>query len=263
MSLLRNQPVNPLNNSAVVAEQAQPVEVIHQEIPVETAPVAYQNPSVASTGYVQPVQSTAVAPAATHFPAQSFGAPQAQFNDGLDDDVELGFGALPRIKLDKGFFYMDEARFGESFECNIFQKRSQFVYRSKKGEGKDVEVAYSYEDFHVNPNALSSKGEPIASLWNRWKGMGHEPAVSENYEVAVMILSGEAEGQVVILSVSPGSKTRFDGYLKVTKMSKGLRLNQVVTKVSVGALLKGKDNITWNPWNFEYVRPYQPAAQAA
>lgn len=246
MSLLRNQAVNPLNTPAVVAEQAPPVDFIHAEIPAAPIPVAYQN--------------TEVAFATNHFPAQSF---EAQFNDGLDDDVELGFGSLPRIKLDKGFFYLDEARFGENFECNIFQKRSQFVYRSKKGEGKDVQVAYSWDNIDVNPHAVSSKGEPIASLWNRWRAEGHEPQKSETYEVAAMILGGEAEGQVVIMSVSAGSKAKFDGYLKVTKLSKGLRLNQVVTKVSVGPLLKSQEGHTWNPWVFEYGRPYQQTAQAA
>lgn len=253
MSLLRKQPVNPLNNP-VVAEEAAPVAEVYPE----------EN-HVVSTGYVQPVvQSTGLVPANNTLPVQGYsGAPQAQFNDGLDDDVELGFGALPRIKLDKGFFYMDETRFGESFECNIFQKRSQFVYRSKKGEGKDVQVAYSWDDLKTNPDAISSKGEYIAALCNKWKAEGHEPVKSETYEVAAMIIGGEADGQVVIMSVSSGSREKFNGYLKVTKMAKGLRLNQVVTRVSVGALLKHQEGHTWNPWNFEYVRPYQQPAQAA
>jgi hypothetical protein len=247
MSLLRNQqPVNPLNRAA--PEQALDTEtssyVQHEELPAETPQhVAMQ----------QADQAYEVVPAQSRLPVQA-SAP-AQFDDGLGDDVELGFGALPRVKLDKGFFWLDDQRMGEEFECHIFQKRDQYVYHNKKGN--DAQVAWSYEDIDKNPNAVTTKGEPLAAVLNRWKAEGHDtPRKNLTYEVAAMIIGGEYDGAVVMLSVPSASTKKFDGYKKVTSLTKGLRLNQIVTKAKIGPIIKVDDG-TFQPWVFEYARPYQ------
>lgn len=248
MSLLRNQqPVNPLNRAA--PEQALDTESVYPAYAQEeTPPQAYpqEEPLPAETPqHVAMRSSQAVAQA----------APPAQFDDGLGDDVELGFGALPRIKLDKGFFWLDDQRMGEEFECHIFQKRDQFVYHNKKGN--DAQVAWSYDDIDKNPNAVTTKGEPLAAVLNRWRAEGHDtPRKAMTYEVAAMIIGGEYDGVVATLSVPSASTKKFDGYKKVTSLTKGLRLNQLVTKAKIGPIIKVDDG-TFQPWVFEYARPYQ------
>lgn len=244
MSLLRNQPVNPLNNPAVVAEQAPPVDVIEQEITVETAPVAYQN--------------TAVAPAALPLPVQ---ASQGHFNDGFDDlDDELGFGSFSRIKLDAGIFWLDDQKFGTSFNCNIFQVRKVYIHRSME-QGDDAQAVWSYEDFDQNPNAMTTNGEPVASVLSRWRAEGHDPVKRITYEAAATIIGGEHDGHIATLSIPQASTKKFAGYSKVMTMTKGLRVPQVVTKVSVGDPIKSGSR-SFQPWVFEYAGVHQ-AAQAA
>lgn len=245
MSLLRNQPVNPLNKPAV-AEQAPPVQELDQvtmaTLPAETAEhIAHQ-----------------VIPATNPLPVQ---ASQGHFNDGFDDlDEELGFGSFSRIKLDSGIFWLDDQKFGTSFNCNIFQVRKVYIHRSKE-QGDDAQAVWCYEDFDQNPNAMTTNGEPVASVLSRWRAEGHDPVKRITYEAAATIVGGEHDGQIATLSIPQASTKKFAGYSKVMTMTKGLRVPQVITKVSVGDPIKSGTR-SFQPWVFEYAGVYQ-AAQAA
>lgn len=246
MTLLRNQPVNPLNNPTVAAPAA-PVE---QPIP----PVAsYEEPQ--TTGYLQPAANAL--PAVTPLPVQA-----SQFNDGFDDlDDEIGFGSFSRVKLDSGIFWFDEDKMGSEFTCNIFQVKKVYIHRSKE-EGSDAQAVWSYEDITKNPNAVTTAGEPVAQVIARWKAEGHSPVVRNTLEAAAMIIGGEHDGAVAMLAIPQTSAKKFAGYSKVLGVTKGRRVPQVITKVGVGSPIKTGTR-TFQPWTFEAVGDYQPQNQAA
>lgn len=263
MSLLRNQPVNPLNNP-VVADQApavEPTTTTGYAQPVANDPmaaVAYAAPAQVPAQFHQPSQ---VVPAVSPLPLASVSA----FNDGFDDlDGDVGYGSFPRVKLDSGTFWMDDQTIGTEFVCNIFYIRNQYIWRMDDGDDDDADVVWTYDDISQNPNALTTRGEPLGDILADWRAQGHNPTRRDIYEASATIIGGQYDGALVLLSIPPTSKPRFAGYkVKVHQLMR-TRIPNVLTKVSAGSPIKSKKGSrTFQPWTFEFAGAYQPSSQAA
>lgn len=247
MSLLRSQPVNPLN-SAPAPEQAAFEQAPAQPMPEQ--PV-YQQP-FQTAGYAQPIPQQAVAPVQGFNPLATYAGASA--NDGFDD-LDTGFGSFPRVKLDGNVFKIDSEKLGTEFIANLFQVRAVFVYRDRKATDGSAKVAYTYD--HV----LTTKGERLEMILNQWKSDGVlTPEIEERTEAAATILEGPHAGMVVMLSIPKQSSKKLAGYRDILKHTKGRRVPQVRTRVFVGdSISTGSTSFT--PWAFEYAGDF--VAQAA
>ena len=163
------------------------------------------------------------------------------------NDLDFGFGAFPTVTLDKGEFEVSDGsvELGTEFDCKILQYKSKYFYRSYVSD-TDVEFFYSFDQ------VSTTAGESVADVLAQWKEEGRPAHTVKKYLEVTAILSGENEGTIVLLSVSPSSVARFSGYVAgELNAVRGIHYKNVITTVSVGAKLT-KVKFPFRPWAFSF-----------
>lgn len=234
--LLRN-PVNPLNNvsGAVVAETQ--VDTATGEIISSADPV------------VETSQQTAVATA--HPSAVAAVAPTTQMlpitdNDGFDD-LDLGFGAFPRVKLEAGKFWVGSEIYGDKLIAHIAKIQKVYVIRDRADQNdKGGRAIWSYD------GTYTTTGESVEAVKAKWASEGFTaPVVRETGEAVALLKDGKLAGKVVMLSIPQQSMNKLAGYHKELQLTRGKRVSEVLTEVAVGDPVKAGSG-TFTPWNFNY-----------
>ncbi len=155
-------------------------------------------------------------------------------------DNKLGFGAFPRVKLDKDKFAVGEEGEIDDFLFKSFGAASRYAY---KNEAKEV--------FFSQDGITATDGRTVESIIADWNAEG-SPLVSRSEYVDVFgkILSGQFEGTYVVLSVPPVSVSRLAGLRAILQQTEGKDLNDVTLKIEKGAKIKTKKGDTFYPWKF-------------
>jgi hypothetical protein len=194
--------------------------------------------------------STEIAPA----PAASgmtINAPIAGFED-VDDDI--GYGSYPVLKLD-GKDFMCEGETFETVDVVLLEQRNKFLYKARPGkQDEEVPVAYSYDE------RTTVTGRPLTELFAEWQDAGEmeegaSPIVAKYKEVVAEVRNSgsELDGELVLLSVPPASRSRLAGYIKKLAM-KRMVPQSVITRCQPGnKVVRGKTS--FYPWDFKLVGP--------
>jgi hypothetical protein len=189
---------------------------------------------------------------------------QSMADDGMDG-LDLGFGAFPIITLGTdGEFSSNDLGNLDPKEFNCIVMRSTAKYICKNGlQDNDPKADFFYTTYHPNfaPNEppLTGGGKPIEDILTEWKVQSWTPVWKKYVEVLVQIVGGDHDGAVAMLSVPPTSISRLGGYIALQKMQHGLRQDQYITRVSVGAKITTAAQ-PFRPWSFSYAGPREMAA---
>lgn len=246
-------------NKSKPAESLQPVKTEetpaaalqdHSEAPSDTpwsddaVPDALA-PTQVSTGAVRPPVTT----------GNAGGVMAGLSGDGFDSlDNQIGFGSFPIIKLDKDKFDVNGEQL-DDFDCVMLQARSKWIH--KVGEKDNESIFYSYDNEH------DTGGRTVTSRYAEWKNEGYDVKsvdVREYMEVMVKVIGTSLDGQLALLSVPPASVKRLGGYRAETRLSKGAKLNEVITKCTKAPLVKISAKVSFYPWNFKFVSKLSEAA---
>lgn len=178
-------------------------------------------------------------------------APIAGFED-VDDDI--GYGSFPVLKLD-GKDFMCEGETFETVDVVLLEQHNKFLYKARQGtQDEEVPVAYSYDE------RTTVTGRPLTELFDEWRAAGEmeegaSPIVAKYKEVVAEVRNtGTAlDGELVLLSVPPASRSRLAGYIKKLAM-KRMTPQSVVTRCQPGnKVVRGKTS--FYPWDFKLVGP--------
>lgn len=161
--------------------------------------------------------------------------------------LTVGPGAFPQITLqNEGEFHSSEGwEMGTEFLCQVMGSREKYIVKNTKCEQRDEDFVYTY-DQKTNVNS----GEPIERTLKEWADNGWGYEVKPYLEVSAMLLDGDHEGELVLLSIPPSGISRFSGYC-VRLEFKGKNPADVVTRVFVGGKVdRGKGKQSFYPWAF-------------
>ena len=222
-------PVAQEQAAAVVAAQAAPAP----------APVATEDPPVqvpatrtpGATGMQSSIDTTGVQ-----------GALQKQGFEGLD----YGFGAFPAVSLqnDGTFKSSEGGSLGRDFYCCVLGSTPKWIYKNdQKGAAEDF--------FYTFDRQFSTQGEPIDAILAGWKENGWKHEVKKYLDVqAQLVTQDEDNGQLILLSISPTSITKFSGYLATVSGRHNKDVQSVITHVYLGEKVT-KVQYPFHPWAFE------------
>lgn len=183
---------------------------------------------------------------------------QAASGDAFDGLAgEIGFGSFPIMKLQEGVFIVGNKELQEC-EGIMMGARKKWLVKARKGEeGEKIPLVYTYD------GVKTADGTDITEITAKWLADGATPAgkkaiVSKYYELQLQIIDEEGKlgpglhEQIVLCSLPPASISRGAGYLKSLQL-KGLRPEQVLTKVCKGDRITRPDGKTFSPWDFKFV----------
>lgn len=245
--------VNEAKLAALKAEQeAAEAEDSQTEVAVEEEEEETPLPAAAQKRDQVPVArastEVATAPAAS---GMTINAPIAGFED-VDDDI--GYGSYPVLKLD-GKDFMCEGETYETVDVVLLEQRNKFLYKARPGkQDEEVPVAYSYDE------RTTVTGRPLTELFAEWQDAGEmeegaSPIVAKYKEVVAEVRNTgtELDGELVLLSVPPASRSRLAGYIKKLAM-KRMVPQSVITRCQPGnKVVRGKTS--FYPWDFRLVGP--------
>ena len=165
-------------------------------------------------------------------------------------DLELSYNPFPLIKLEnEGRFEDTEGKvLGEDFDCIIQTVRAKYLLKNTKCDKKDDAVAYSYD------LKVESEGDrPLSEIIAEWSEQGWGYETKTYFEASALMVGGENDGNMVMLSIPPTSKARISGFFYQNALKHGLAQNQYVTKCKCGDKVKTAEH-PFYPWNFEFVK---------
>lgn len=239
MSMLKNATVNPMTQPPAAPA------------PEPTQHVAYQaepGPALPDPEYV-PAQNLPAMTAQTSMPVPAQPVEPAEQTSGEFTCLETGFGSFPRVKVNRGKFEIDDKPFAASFVANIFDARSQYVYRDRDDDDKNTRVLWSYDQ------RITTSGELIEQEIAKWEAEGFMDHDMKRYVEAVATItscpeSPEVEGQVVLLSIPPTSEKRMAGYQVVLKRTRNKHIPDVLTLIKADTI--ASSSRTWDAWVFSF-----------
>jgi hypothetical protein len=219
-----------------VAETAAPEvkEVAAEKVEPEAKPeTALANTSTAGKGVAK---STGV----------SGGFVDQMASEGFSG-LEVGYHSFTNIKLDKGVFETSEGveLEGKSFQANLMESKPRWAYLD--GKERDATCVFSLD------KVVTTDGTPLADTLAEWKAED-KPVIEKKYlDLTGEVISGELEGHIVIMSISPSSIARLTGYMGRLAYA-GINPREVTTEVCVGKKVTMKDGTTFYPWDFKLVK---------
>lgn len=163
------------------------------------------------------------------------------------DGLEVGFYSYTTIKLPgEGVFQTaEDVELGKELFVNLLGSKPKWAYTNKVDEDK---VKFSYDQ------QTTTDGDSLQEIFNEWKAEDDAGYTVKKYlDVTAMVVDGDLEGQIVILSVSPSGVAKFTGYMGQLTY-KGLDAKQEITRVYVGPKVT-KAKQPFYPWAFELYQP--------
>jgi hypothetical protein len=162
--------------------------------------------------------------------------------------LEVGYHSFTNIRLDKGVFETTEGLEleGKSFQANLMESKPRWAYLDSKE--RDATCVFSLD------KKTTTDGTPLADILAEWKAED-KPVIEKKYlDLTGEVISGELEGHIVIMSISPSSIARLTGYMGRLSYA-GINPREVITEVCVGkkVTLKGSGD-TFYPWDFKLVK---------
>ena len=220
-------------------------DTVTQDAPFEADATILAEPTVLDNQQLaQPVQSALTTPGAT----TAFEADLAE--DGYEG-LELDRFSFDQIKIDDGQFLTGEdTELGKSLTCVILATKAKWVLRNTKCDDSEQETHFSYDRV-----TDANTGEDLAAVIADWKDAGWGSKFSQYLEAQAAIQSGPLEDTIAVLSIPPTSRTRLSGKIRRAQMQLGIHLpSEVLLECRVGKKVQGKNNKTYNPWEFEVLR---------
>jgi hypothetical protein len=162
--------------------------------------------------------------------------------------LEVGYHSFTNIKLDKGVFETSEGveLEGKSFQANLMESKPRWAYLDSKE--RDATCVFTLD------KVVTTDGTPLADILAEWKSF-EKPVIEKKYlDLTAEVISGELEGHIVIMSISPSSIARLTGYMGRLAYA-NINPREVTTEVCVGkkVTLKGSGD-TFYPWDFKLVK---------
>lgn len=169
------------------------------------------------------------------------------------EGLELSFGSIPLIKLDKGEFICSEFALEDSFEAVLLSAKAKFFYKCAD-ESAAIPFFYTYD--HVE----TTNGEAVSDILDMWQQADMKSSPPSKY-LEVLVKMVEQGNEFAMLSVSPKSIGRYTKYVSLD-LAHGRKKNpqDVVTNVKVGPRIESR--FPFRPWDFEYARDLDEAAAA-
>jgi hypothetical protein len=224
-----------------VATEEAKVETEAEE--VTTAEVVTEAKEVpAKPASDNPVQvSASQAMASTETPGKF----ESEMADKGFGGLEVGFYSFTTVKLatEGRFEDADGNDLGKSLIVQLMESKRKFAYNNSEDENV---AEFSYDRVH------NTKGDLLAPILKEWEDEGGKVSEKKYLDVTCQVVSGDLEGEVVVLSVSPSGVAKFTGY--IGKLNYGNKdLNETVTEVYVGKKITTVPK-PFYPWAFrEYV----------
>ncbi len=180
----------------------------------------------------------------------SAGAIKDELKQAGFDDLDLSFRSFPTIVLKDGNFSISGEPMDSEFDVQIMGTISKWLYKasdlSKPPRDRNDKMVYSSDQI------TASDGSLIEDLLRDWRAAGLTVEIKKYKDVTAVLHQG-GQQHMVILSVSPTSVARLDGYIYQVRAMYGVLPNQVLTRVSAGPKV-GSGMSAFNPWEFSFVR---------
>jgi hypothetical protein len=163
--------------------------------------------------------------------------------------LELSYRSYTSVKLDGNVFVTSEdvELEGKSFQTHLMGSKPRWAYLDSK-EREGATCIFSVDQ------VFATDGTPLADTIAEWKAEG-KPVIIKNFvDLTVEVLSGELEGEIVVLSIPTSSIPRLTGHMGRLKY-RGVDAREAVTEVSVAkrVTMKGSGD-TFYPWDFKLVK---------
>ena len=164
------------------------------------------------------------------------------------DDLDLGYGAFPNIKLPGQLFESsEEHNLGDGFDFVIAEKKTKYLYKGVNPEDKeDEKVVYSYD------RSTTTCGVMVEDVMAEWKEKGWKTECKKYFDVVVVVKSGVLKGRICILSLPPTALTTYSGYVVGNQMTYKKTPQEYVSRALVGKKVTTSVKPFW-PWAFEIV----------
>jgi hypothetical protein len=168
------------------------------------------------------------------------------------EGLELGFGSFPIITLKDDSFRISGEKNSEvdgGFDVVLMGSKEKHLYRATNPENTkdDALIEYSYDQ------VTTLGGDSVESVLAEWDRKHLSVTVKKYVEVTAQMVGGELDGQFFLLSISPASRSRLAGFYVEVKMREKRKLNEVVTRCSMGPKI-GSGSTAFYPWDFKVNR---------
>lgn len=194
---------------------------------------------------VQQTQAPAVSRAGSNAIAPHVGSVEQQLAEEGFEGMEVGYHSFITIKLpaDGIFETSEDDQIGKSFICNLISSKAKFAYFPDTDDDDDDSCIYSYDGI------TTTSGDSVEEAIAEWKEEGFKVSKKKYVDVQADVLSGDLEGETVMLSVAPASVQKLTGYLGKLRR-KGYALQDTVTEVYAMDKVKLKNGNSFYPWGF-------------
>ena len=225
------EPVAQHETASTLAQQAAPAPA-----PVATEAAPTQMPATRAAGAVTMTSGD--------------NKVQTQLEDDGFSGLDFGFGSFPMITLQNdGTFQSSEGgSLGTSFDVVLLGSVPKWIFKNdQKGPAEDF--------FYTFDQVVSTGGEQVAAILGEWDNKGYKYETKKYLDVqAQLVTDDEDNGSLVLLSIPPTSITKFSGYIATVRGRHQSRLDQCVTRVSLGEKVT-KVKHPFHPWAFQFLSP--------
>ena len=160
------------------------------------------------------------------------------------EGLNIGFGSFPIVSLkNEGMFQSTEGwELGQAFDCILMGSKEKFIVKNGQAEPNDA-FFYTYDKMY------QVSGKPCADTINEWRAKGWVEQWSPYLDVAVQLVGGDHDSELVILSIPKASINKYSGYTTGLWMKDKLLPTQVLTRCYRGDKVT-RVKFPFYPWNF-------------